>query len=396
MNQILRKVIVRLTPMLWGIDINYLKKNNITHLADLKEGFESVALVRLDAIGDFILWLDAARGFRAAWKDKRLVLVCNKACESIARSTNIFDEIVPIDTGKLNFAGNFKFRKELHNQLRSVKVDMVLQTAFTRRVYTDVVVSAIDAARKITIKDTSFDNAAKWALEKTNAIYDEIIDTKNQPLMELIRNAELVRKVADKDFHASAPRLEPMEVREGLIPKEDYFVIFPGGSFKAKMWPMDRFAKVASFINENTNWTCVVCGAPNEKYLAEEFKKSYSKAFMDYTGKTSLIESIEVIRNAKLLVGNDTSGIHFAAATDTKAICVFGGWHYGRFLPYQIENDENRPLPKVCINERDCFNCKIINKSAECKEHMKKTGLFTCVDDVSVENVINKVKDYLQ
>lgn len=392
MKSIIRKIVIRITPALWRFDINRLIRGNhkITNGEKAKRASGRVALVRLDAIGDFIIWLDSARQFREHFADKTLILVCNKACVRIAEESGLFDEIIPIDTGRLNYAGNFSFRKQLVRELNEVCVELLIQTAFTRRVYTDVVASAIAASKKITIRDTSFDNAAKWALDKTDRIYNEVIDTGGKPgqiMMELRRNAEFTRLVTGSSFKSSVPRFDPVNIDKALIPDGDYFVVFPGGSFKAKMWPMDRFAAAAQYIHDKTGWKCCVCGSPDEKHLAKALADNYSGDVIDMTGKTSLIESIEIIRHAKFLIGNDTSGIHFAAAVGTKALCVFGGWHYGRFLPYDVEDDKGREVPYVCVSERPCFNCHIINKSKECRSHMKKTGLFTCVDEVSVEQV---------
>jgi ADP-heptose:LPS heptosyltransferase len=405
MNSVLRKIIVRITPALWPVDICSIVRNNRKIVKGGKSvGRGSVALVRLDAIGDFVLWLDAAGGFRNAWPDRHLVLVCNKACASIAQAAGLFDEVVPIDAGRLNFAGNFKFRRQLRHQLEthfSGGVELVVQTAYNRRVYTDLVVSAILAARKVSVRDDSYDNAARWALKLTDRIYDELVDTGKNRQMELLRNARLVRSLADEGFRAGVPVLPvsgQTDVLRDAVLQKPYFVIFPGGSFTAKMWPMDRFARVAAHINEKTGWTCVVCGAPNEKHLAEKLKEDYDGAFADYTGKTTLLESIEVIRGARLLVGNDTSGIHFAAATGTPSVCAFGGWHYGRFLPYQVEGqDESRDsLPRVAVSPMDCYNCGIVHKTPQCKRHIRRTGLFPCVDAVTVEMVISRVDECLQ
>jgi ADP-heptose:LPS heptosyltransferase len=410
MNSIFRKIIIRITPALWPVDICSIVRNNRKIVqGGTSKGMGSIALVRLDAIGDFVLWLDAAGGFRNAWPDRHLVLVCNKACASIAQAAGLFDEVVPIDAGRLNFAGNFKFRRQLRRQLEthfSGGVELVVQTVYNRRVYTDLVVSAIPAARKVSVRDDSYNNAAKWALKLTDRIYDELVDTGENLQMELLRNARLVRSLADGSFRAGVPVLpgsgqtdskEQTGVLQEPALQQPYFVIFPGGSFTAKMWPIDRFARVASYINEKTGWTCVVCGALNEKHLAEKLKEDYDGAFADYTGRTTLLEAIEVIRGARLLVGNDTSGIHFAAATRTPSVCAFGGWHYGRFLPYQVERqDESRDLlPRGVASPMDCYNCNIVHKTPQCKRHIRRTGLFPCVDAVTVEMVISKVDECL-
>ena len=91
-------------------------------------------------------------------------------------------------------------------------------------------------------------------------------------------------------------------------------------------------------------------------------------------------------------------------------VFVFGGWHYGRFLPYKIENgqlsggndndinnnDINKCMPAVCVHDMECFNCRIVDRTSQCQKHMKDTGLFTCVDMVSVQDVTDVLKNVLR
>lgn len=412
MGSILRKAVIRMTPVLCKADIWQLRHNNNRIETDEQRAAAKgrVALVRLDAIGDFVIWLDSAAEFRRQFAGRHIILICNKACKGIAEASGLFDEIVPVDTGRLNYAGNFRFRKELSHELERINVELLIQTAFSRRVYTDVVSAAVRAEKKLTIRDRSFDNASQGALKATDTIYDSVIDAGDGHVMELVRNAEFVRKVTGSTFRASVPVLRATEVPDGMIPEGDYFVVFPGGSFRAKMWPIERFAQAAQFIHDTTGWKCCVCGSPDEKYLANGLTSHYNGDVIDMTGKTTLLQSIEVIRHAKLLIGNDTSGIHFAAATGTKAVCVFGGWHYGRFLPYKIEsgqlsggndndinnNDINKCMPAVCVHDMECFNCRIVDRTSQCQKHMKDTGLFTCVDMVSVQDVTDVLKNVLR
>lgn len=44
-----------------------------------------------------------------------------------------------------------------------------------------------------------------------------------------------------------------------------------------------------------------------------------------------------MLSNAVMLLSNDTSAIHIAAAVGTKTICITKGVHFGRFVPYPHE-----------------------------------------------------------
>jgi len=69
-------------------------------------------------------------------------------------------------------------------------------------------------------------------------------------------------------------------------------------------------------------------------------------------GKTTIAQLVELIRNASLLIGNDSAAIHMAAATQTPSVCILGGGHYGRFLPYQPESRETEYIgPQLVLKK---------------------------------------------
>ena len=79
---------------------------------------------------------------------------------------------------------------------------------------------------------------------------------------------------------------------------------------------------------------------------------------IDLVGKTSLVELVELLRNALLVLSNETSAVHIGAAVGAPVICILGGGHFGRFLPYVVEKPEpSRPTPIVVVQPMSCFGC---------------------------------------
>ena len=110
-------------------------------------------------------------------------------------------------------------------------------------------------------------------------------------------------------------------------------------------------------------------------------------------GETSLPELIEIIRKAEFIVTNDTSAVHFAAAVNTQAFCIWGPWEYGRFLPYKVEKMEDRKLPIVCYHEIECRNCLLDGrgKTGECMRFIQSKGIRRCLSEVTVDDVLEKI-----
>jgi ADP-heptose:LPS heptosyltransferase len=109
-------------------------------------------------------------------------------------------------------------------------------------------------------------------------------------------------------------------------------------------------------------------------------------------GKTSLLDLVEVVRAATLVISNDSSPIHIAAGTVTPSVCILGGGHFGRFLPYTTEC-LNGPSAKITAvwHDMDCFGC-----SWKCKFKPEATQAVPCIATVSVDLVIKHCLDLMR
>jgi hypothetical protein len=135
----------------------------------------------------------------------------------------------------------------------------------------------------------------------------------------------------------------------------------------------------------------VLCGTSNEQPICRQLALTCGGDVLDLAGKTTLIQLVEVIRHAALVVTNDSSAVHIAASTDTNAVCVLGGGHYGRFLPYQLEaSSAYGRLPTVLNEFMNCYGCLW-----RCKYLDASTQLVPCVANVALERVASACADIL-
>lgn len=359
-----------------------------------------VAVIKIDAIGDFLIWLDSASQYRKIYPKQQITLICNTVCEELAEHTGFFDHVIAIQSRK--FESDNQYKKEILGMLEKQCYQILLQPAYSRTVDMDILAYHIPAKEKIGfVADESRENLSRYLTfssirRRLDAAYDKLIPSGQENLMELERNARFIRGLGH-DFQAGYPFLPASEVNPDIIPSKPYVVIFPGASSEKKMWPIERFAEVGEYIISKKDMDIYLCGSKSEAYLYNDFVKSVKQGAStgrvhDYFGKTTLLELAEVIRNAELLISNDTSGIHFAAAVNTKGICVFGEFAYGRFLPYCCERDCSGHEPViVCHAGMSCTGCAHGAITKNCREHLLKTGRHLCIEKVSVEQVIESV-----
>lgn len=350
----------------------------------------TIVLMRLDGIGDFIIWLDAAKEYRVAFPNKKVILVCCSYHLDIAKAFDYFDEIIPITLQALYSFKRYVLPKELFN----ISADMLIQCVYSRTIAMDFVASCIPAKEKISIDGdcTNIDSINK---KITDTLYDKLVITPDTHLHEVQRNAELLRGLGHP-FITHLPLLPIFESDRTMLPNRDYFVVFPGGSQSERRWSVSNFYEVAERIYMITGLTCCICGAQNEERLAAEFSALCVDkiSYINLVDKTTLAELIEVIRKARFIISNDTSAIHIAVATTTPSICILGPLMFGRFMPYSVDDTDNRLLSFVCCEEMKCAQC-YMKYSDECKACIAKQGKYLCIYNVSIDSVNEKVDKLL-
>jgi ADP-heptose:LPS heptosyltransferase len=356
---------------------------------------EKVLIVRLDALGDAVLWVDAAKEFPKLFSKDRyqLCLLCNEVWGPLARTLPFFDEVhclnraafftIPLALKDYSaLIRSFGYRAKLLREIRKCDFSIAVNTTFSRELlYGDSVVRASRAGMRVGSQG-DLSNMTLWQKKIGDSWYTKLIPAVAQPLMELNRNAEFMRGLGIRDFTPAVPQLTRAVISVD-IPAVNYFVVFPGAQFPRKRWPVASFAEVVRRLHAQTGWHVAVCGGPGEAAIASVLMQSFSNLpAHDYTGRTTIAELCEIIRMARLLVTNDTSAVHIAAAVSTPSVCILGGGHYGRFLPYDVEGCADAVLPQTVIARMACFGC-----NWKCIYPLGDDEPAPCVRSVSVDTV---------
>lgn len=103
-----------------------------------------------------------------------------------------------------------------------------------------------------------------------------------------------------------------------------------GGS---KRWPAERFAAAVARIVRERPCGVLVCGTAAEKEAAVRIAAAAPGAAVDLTGATTLAELAAVFRLCRVVLCNDSGGMHLAAAAGTAVAAIFGLTDPGRTGP---------------------------------------------------------------
>jgi ADP-heptose:LPS heptosyltransferase len=349
-------------------------------------------IVRLDAIGDFVLWISAAEAlvnhFKAA--GSRTVLVANEVWADWARRMALFDEVIPVNIGR--FQNNLRYRYRLARQIRAEGYTSVVQPTYSRVWWAgDSIVRISGAPERI----GSAGQLQTWRTRIANRWFTRLVAAEPATRMELIRGAEFLRNFGEPAFRAAMPRFKP----GAFAPEQDfhsasngqpYYVLFPGASWSGRRWPLANFRQIAERLWKQTGWLGIVAGSPSDSAFASELCTGTRVPLLDWTGHTDLPQLATLISKAKLLVSNETSATHIAAAANLPSVCILGGGHYGRFLPYQTEEALPVCAPRVATYRMPCFGC-----DWNCVYRPAEGVPAPCIGNITVESVWSEIESIL-
>lgn len=357
-------------------------------------------MLRLDLIGDCTMFTSAAQAIRERYKDCEMTMVCLSTTRPVFERLGIFDQIICMDFKPHDV--NYAKLKELLAKLRKEKYDLLLQPQASKLPVADVLAAAIKCNRRIAIETKPGNSSTSW-VQMVNFLYDTFIPYPRGIVSEFDYYGAFVRGLGMPDYKTTCPHLPygKQHFVEG-----NYYVLYPGGSFSQKFWAADRFAKLADHIYARTGLVGVILGVASEQWVSDRVVEALSPltamSMIDLTGRTTISDVIDIIGNAKLVVSNDTSGVHIACATQTPSVADAGGWHFNRFLPYHIEDvKEDDRLPLVAYTEMPCYYCdwdwKIIGQRNDvCLERMKRGETSECIHRITYEQMQDLVDKIIE
>ena len=355
-----------------------------------KPPLEVTLLIRQDAIGDFVMWLDTAKEYYKLYPPEkyRIVLVGNELWFDLAKELPFWDEVLPVEVKQ--FKTFSRYRWNLLRKVRNLGAQIAIQPTFSREFYHgDALIRASGAVRKVSSAgDMSNRNRLKTFL--ANRWHTDLIPAFPEPLCELERNTEFFSGLTGITLSINYPELEVLE--NGLLPElreQAFYVLVPGASKDMKKWSTRFFLKIAEKIFNKTGWNGIICGSQKEYFLGEQIIKQSDVPIQNLSGQTTLWELAGLLRQSRLTISNDTGTAHISSAVGTPTVCILGGGHFGRFVPYPELAGQTNYL-KVVFHKMTCYGC-----NWECVYHIKEGEPAPCISNISVDTVWNEVKSLL-
>ncbi len=343
----------------------------------------TILVIKMDAIGDFFVWLSVANHYKDLFPASKynLYLLTNPACKVMAEKLGFFDQVIGIKRKK--FILNYFYRLKFVRLLNSIKYETIIYHASSREFASgDLLVRKLSSNNKISIKSDTAVDSNFW-INISNRFYTKCYNL-DMYSHEIAKNNAFLEYLGKPKTKLELVKLQ---TNPNVIDSKKYIVIATGARIGIRKWPIHKFIEVINFILDNTNYDIILTGAKEDVkdgFYVENLLKNVR--IINKINKTSVLVLADLIAGAAFLVGNETANIHIAAAVQTKSICILGGGHFDRFVPYP--NDlisDFKPIP--VFFQMDCYGC-----NWRCKYQVSNDSSVLCIQNIDTQKVINQIK----
>lgn len=348
---------------------------------------KTVLIVRTDLLGDFVIWKTALRILAQKFKNQnyKVVLIGNEVWVNLAEKLKFCDVIIPLNRKK--YFKDFNYRKNFLNEVNKYHFEYLFQPAYSRDfAVADSITRNVNAKYKIAFRRKAEAEYFFWNL-LSNRWYTRLIAPSEEDQFEFFRIKEFLNEVDVKIEKYSTDISSYFEKKQA---ERKYFVILPGANAFRRCLEPEKFAALITAIKNKTGWDCYLCGSKGEMKLGKKIQSLLKFTCTNIIGQTSLEELGSVLINSELVIGNETGTLHFASALNKKAVCILGGGHFGRFMPYNEDISANPLKPAAVYKKMECYNC-----NWRCIYTDKKNEIVPCISQLSAEYIIKEINPLL-
>lgn len=342
-----------------------------------KKCWDRILIVRTDRIGDVLLSTPVIKAVREACPNAHIAMVVSPYARDIVEGNPNLNEVIVYD--KAGAQKSWLDSAKFSLALRKKHFDLAIILHPTNRVHLVTFFAGIPVragynykmgfllTRKLKhSKHTGREHEVDYCLDVVRALG---IDTSDKPLYMPIKEEsdDYVQKL----------------LKENGVAKEDKLAaIHPAASCPSKIWPADRFAKVADALVEKYGFKIVIIAAEKDKEIVRRVKNSMRHPAIDLSGKTTVSQLASLLKRCEIFISNDSGPVHISSAVGTPVIAIFGRNQAGL-----------SPLRWGPVGKKDKFLHKEVG-CVVCLAHNCDKG-FKCLEAISVEEALEAVSDIL-
>ncbi|HEV2306733.1 MAG TPA: glycosyltransferase family 9 protein [Candidatus Acidoferrales bacterium] len=284
---------------------------------------ERFLVLRMSALGDIVHTLPAVHALRESFPRATIDWLVDQKWMPILEGNTDVSKIIAMNRD--SWANVIAAVRELRATHYEVAVDF-------QSLYRSAILGWLSGAPR----RVGFDS--QYAREHGAALfYTQCVTPRRKHKVE--HNLELVESLGARTsevcFSLPANPQAEEEVKRILRAKGvgEYFVLSPGGGWRSKCWPAERYGALHHALAERYGWRGVISFGPGEQDLAEIVRREAGSP-EPLIEQFNLRQLAPLLRSAKFLVAADTGPLHVASALGTPVVGLYGPTDPARNGPY--------------------------------------------------------------
>jgi heptosyltransferase-1 len=280
-------------------------------------------VVRLGSLGDIVHTFPAVAGLRNSFPRAEIMWLTHPRWVNLVASSALATEIWPVDSRDLASVRQTIARIRTQNWDAAIDYQGLWKSAllpFLARVPKRIGFSS-EAIREFGVPILYTDRVHPHAAHIADQNGELSVRAGAQ-----IAVGSIKLQVNDTDRQRVCSDLAAVGI-------DRYVVLSPGGGWRSKCWPPERFGELCQKIRAELSIRCVINYGPGEETLAAAVRSASASAdpFL-YGGE--LGQLMALLQSAQCIVGGDTGPLHLAISLGTKGIAIFGPTNPARNGPY--------------------------------------------------------------
>jgi ADP-heptose:LPS heptosyltransferase len=284
---------------------------------DKFKNIEKIAVLRANALGDFIVTLPALKAIRDTYPNAEIVLLGrNWHRQFLVKGRSPVDRVivVPVKKGIRNEAGQVENADEVNRfaeQMREEQFDVVMN-------FQGNGISANPFIKQFGAKLT-----VGLTCDQSEQL-DRSIDYYYYQ-SETVRFLEVAKLIG-----AETPALEPslnvlQEDKDEvagfmtILKNKPFIVLHPVAMDTRRMWPLENYARLADELKQR-HYEVVFTGAPEDRPVTDDIIYNMNYTAINACGNFSLGGLAALLSNATVMISADTGPLHLARAVNTPTI----------------------------------------------------------------------------
>jgi ADP-heptose:LPS heptosyltransferase len=289
-----------------------------------------IAVFRALQLGDLLCAVPALRALRHAWPEARITLIGLPWARDFVARMPYLDDFLPFPgfPGLPEITPNYGAIPEFLCNARAHEFDLAIQMHGSGEL-TNPIVAMLGARHT-----AGFVPPGGWCMEPERYLgWPEHLHELRRllALTEFLGAPSLGEHIElplhDAEKLAFEDLQEEFDLRAG-----GYVCIHPGARLPSRRWLPERFARVADWAADQ-DFQIVLTGMADEAGIAETVKAHMKAPVIDLVGRTSLGTLAAIVRDARLVISNDTGISHVAAALESPSVVICCGADAKRWQP---------------------------------------------------------------